>query len=89
MSDELRNSRIRDGDESLEEKGTRNRASGAGDQISGRVRNALGALTGDDSQQLKGKAQELKGKAKSNLGKAQQDLDDAIDRDRPRSRDGF
>lgn len=48
----------------------------------GRVRNAVGGLTGDESEQLKGKAQELKGKAQRKVGDAKTDLDGALDRDR-------
>ncbi|MCO4099093.1 CsbD family protein [Gemmatimonas sp.] len=55
-----------------EKRGAEHRAEGAMDQVKGKARNALGALTGDSSEQLKGKAQEMKGKAKSELGKLQQ-----------------
>ncbi len=43
-----------------------------------RARNALGGLTGDGGQQLKGMGEELKGKSQTTLGKAQQKLDDVI-----------
>ncbi|WP_353266004.1 CsbD family protein [Gemmatimonas sp.] len=55
-----------------EKRGVEHRAEGAMDQVKGKARNALGALTGDSSEQLKGKAQEMKGKAKSELGKLEQ-----------------
>lgn len=84
MTDDLRKDRDLPHDETLGEAGTKNRISGAGDKISGRVRNALGALTGDDSQQAAGKGQELKGKAKDALGRAQQNLDRALDPDHKR-----
>jgi uncharacterized protein YjbJ (UPF0337 family) len=80
MTDDRREHR-----DDLASEGTKNRIDGAGDKLSGRARNALGALTGDDSQQLKGKGQELKGEAKDALGKAQQKADRALndtDRDR-------
>lgn len=55
---------------------------GAEDQLKGtlkegegRVRNAVGGLTGDSSEQLKGKAQELKGKAQRKIGEAESDAD--------------
>jgi uncharacterized protein YjbJ (UPF0337 family) len=79
MTDELRNDRDPRDEETLGEAGAKNRVRGAGDKISGRVRNALGALAGDDSQQIAGKGQELKGKAKDALGRAQQNLDQALD----------
>ncbi len=87
MTDDPRNDRHRpidDDDETLTEAGTRNRVRGAGDKLSGRVRNALGALAGDDSQQASGKAQELKGKAKDALGRAQQNLDKSLNDHRKR-----
>jgi uncharacterized protein YjbJ (UPF0337 family) len=86
MTDDLRNDRNRplDDDETLGEAGAKNRVKGAGDKLSGRVRNALGALAGDDSQQASGKAQELKGRAKDALGRAQQNLDRTLNNDRKR-----
>ena len=57
--------------------GLENRFKGGAKQVEGRVRNTVGGVTGDSSEQLKGKAQELKGKAQSELGKVQQKLDDA------------
>ena len=63
-------------------KGTENRAKGFGKELEGKLRNAGGALTGDESQQLKGKAQELKGKAQQKLGEAQDALADADRRSR-------
>jgi uncharacterized protein YjbJ (UPF0337 family) len=41
----------------------------------GRVRDAVGGLTGDSSEQLKGKAQQLKGKAQRKLGELESDAD--------------
>jgi len=38
------------------------------DQVKGRVRVALGKVTGNRSTQLKGKAQQAKGKIKEKLG---------------------
>lgn len=64
----------------LNEKGLVNRVEGTAEELKGRARNALGGLTGDTSEQLKGKGEELKGKAQQTLGKAQQKLDDVIDR---------
>ena len=64
----------------LDRKADENRLKGVGKEIEGKVRNAVGAITGDSSEQLKGKAQELKGKAQRKLGDAQDEVDDA-DRD--------
>ena len=71
----------------LNAKGLVNRATGTAEEMKGRARNALGGLTGDTSEQLKGKGEELKGKAQQTMGKAQQvmgkaqrKLDDVLDR---------
>ncbi|AMW05487.1 CsbD family protein [Gemmatimonas phototrophica] len=73
-------------EDELTDKGLKNRVSGAADQLSGKTRNALGAVTGDSAQQLKGKAQELKGEAKDALGKAQMDAARAIEHSDERKR---
>ena len=46
-------------------------AKGLGNELKGKGRNALGGLTGDVSEQFRGKAEELKGKAQQELGKAE------------------
>ena len=40
-----------------------------------KIRNAVGGLTGDTSEQLKGKAKDLEGKAQRKIGEAEEDLD--------------
>ncbi len=60
----------------LNRDGLENQAKGLGDEVKGKVRNAVGGLTGDSSEQLKGKAEELKGKAQRKVGEAESDLDD-------------
>jgi uncharacterized protein YjbJ (UPF0337 family) len=65
----------------LHRDGTRNRAEGAIDKVKGRARNALGGLTGDTDEQLRGKGEELRGKAKDALGRVQQGIDNALDDD--------
>ena len=57
----------------LASKGAENQLEGTGDQVKGRIRNAVGGLTGDNSQQLKGKAEELKGKVQKSFGEGQSD----------------
>jgi len=59
----------------LTRDGLKNQGEGIGDQVKGRVRNTVGGITGDSSEQLKGKAEELKGKAKRKIGEKQVDLD--------------
>jgi len=65
----------------LATEGSEDRVEGAGNVVGGRLRNAVGGLTGDSSEQVKGKAQELKGKAQDALGKAKQraDRDPGVD----------
>ena len=59
----------------LRDEGAENQVKGGAKELGGRLRNAAGALTGDDSQQLHGKLDELKGKAQRKLGEVQSDLD--------------
>ena len=59
----------------LTKDGLENQAKGLGKQVEGKVRNAVGGLTGDTSEQLKGKAKDLEGKAQRKIGEAQEDLD--------------
>jgi uncharacterized protein YjbJ (UPF0337 family) len=59
----------------LATEGDKDRLEGAGNQVGGRIRNAVGGLTGDSSEQVKGKAQEIKGKVQDAAGKAKQKLD--------------
>ena len=44
-------------------------------EVGGKVRNAVGGLTGDTSEQLKGKAKEMEGKAQRKVGEAEGDVD--------------
>ena len=57
----------------LERDGLENQIKGNVKEGEGKLRNAVGGLTGDSSEQLKGKAQELKGKAQKKIGDAQRD----------------
>jgi uncharacterized protein YjbJ (UPF0337 family) len=59
----------------LATEGAEDRLEGAGNQVGGRIRNAVGGATGDTSEQVKGKAQEVKGKVQDALGKAKQRAD--------------
>ena len=65
----------------LATEGTEDRLKGAAKQGEGRVRNAVGGLTGDTDEQVKGKAQEIKGKFQDKVGKAKQDADPDTRRD--------
>jgi uncharacterized protein YjbJ (UPF0337 family) len=55
--------------------GIENQIKGAGKQAEGKIRNSVGGLTGDTSEQIRGKAQELKGKAQRRIGEAAVDSD--------------
>lgn len=54
------------------------RAEGAWDQAKGRVKQAAGALTGDDETKAEGLWDETKGKVKDKLGEARQKTRDKI-----------
>jgi len=55
--------------------GLENQAKGAAKEVGGKVRNAVGGLTGDNSEQIKGKAREVEGKAQRKIGEAEEDID--------------
>ena len=59
----------------LKRDGVENQVKGAFKEGEGKVRNAVGYLTDNKSEQLKGKAQELKGKAQRKIGEAESDAD--------------
>ena len=59
----------------LTRDGLKNQGKGVTDEVKGRVRNTVGGITGDSSEQLKGKAKELKGKAQRKIGEKQVDVD--------------
>jgi uncharacterized protein YjbJ (UPF0337 family) len=59
----------------LNNDGLENQIKGTGKQVEGRLRDAVGGLTGDTSEQLRGKAKDLEGKAQRKIGEAEQDLD--------------
>ena len=53
--------------------GAEDQMRGAGKEIEGRVRNAIGGLRGDSAQQIKGKAKELEGRAQRKIGELEDD----------------
>ena len=59
----------------LNREGLKDQVKGTVKEGEGRVRNAVGGLTGDTSEQLKGKAQEIKGKVQRKFGEAESDAD--------------
>jgi uncharacterized protein YjbJ (UPF0337 family) len=59
----------------LKREGAEDQIKGTFKEGEGRIRNAVGGLTSDTSEQIKGKAQELKGKAQRKIGEAESDAD--------------
>ena len=69
-------------DRNLKDKGDQNRGEGMIDDVKGRVKDAVGGLTGDTSLQAEGKIDKAKGKFKDTVGKIQQDAaTDDVDTD--------
>lgn len=54
--------------------GLENQLEGKGKDLKGRVKDAIGGLTGDESLQGEGKLDRLKGKIQDTFGKGQEDL---------------
>lgn len=59
----------------LGREGAKDQLKGTLKEGEGRVRDAVGGLTGDTSEQLKGKAQQVKGKVQRKIGEAKSDAD--------------
>jgi len=59
----------------LNDEGLKDQVKGTVKEGEGRLRNAVGGLTGDTSEQIKGKGQELKGKVQRKIGEAESDAD--------------
>lgn len=59
----------------LTKDGIENKVKGAAKEVAGKIRNAVGGLTDDTSEQLKGKGDELKGKVQGKFGQAELDAD--------------
>jgi uncharacterized protein YjbJ (UPF0337 family) len=55
--------------------GLENQAKGAAKEVGGKIRNAVGGLTGDTSEQLKGKGKEMEGKAQRKVGEGEEKID--------------
>lgn len=58
----------------LTERGIDHSLEGKGDNLKGKVKDALGGLTGDTSLQGEGKMDQLKGKVKDAFGKGERKL---------------
>lgn len=64
-----------DDDRNLTERGVDNSLEGKGKDLKGRVKDAIGGLTGDTSLQGEGKMDRLEGGLQDKLGKVQRKLD--------------
>lgn len=60
----------------LTDKGIKNEVEGSAKELKGRIRDGIADVTGDDSENLKGKAEKLEGKAQKHFGRAEQNVDD-------------
>jgi uncharacterized protein YjbJ (UPF0337 family) len=63
-------------DKNLTERGTENSAKGKGNDLKGKVKDAVGGLTGDSSLQAEGKLDQAKGKVQDAVGKTERKLDE-------------
>jgi len=59
----------------LTRDGLKNKGKGVTDEVKGRVRNTVGGITGDSSEQIKGKAKDLEGNVQRKIGEAEEDAD--------------
>jgi uncharacterized protein YjbJ (UPF0337 family) len=64
-----------DRDKTLTDKGIEHSARGKGNDLKGRVKDAVGGLTGDESLQAEGKMDRAKGKVQDVVGKVERKLD--------------
>jgi uncharacterized protein YjbJ (UPF0337 family) len=67
-------------DRTLHERGVDNSIKGKISHVAGRVKDAIGGLTGDTSLQAEGKVDQVKGKVQDTFGEVQRDLDRPADR---------
>jgi uncharacterized protein YjbJ (UPF0337 family) len=65
-------------DRSLTERGLENNLEGKAKDVKGRIKDAVGGLTGDGSLQTEGKIDRLKGKLQDTLGDAERKLDSDV-----------
>ncbi len=68
-------------DKNLTDDGLENSAEGKTSNAKGKVKDAVGGLTGDSSLQAEGKMDQAKGKVQDAFGKAER----AVDPDNPRN----
>ncbi|HJQ20910.1 MAG TPA: CsbD family protein [Gemmatimonadaceae bacterium] len=59
----------------LNDEGLKDQIKGTVKEGEGHLRDAVGGLTGDTSEQIKGKGQQLKGKIQRKIGETESDAD--------------
>ena len=62
-------------DRDLTDRGIENNVEGTAKDLKGRIKDAVGGLTGDSKLQAEGKMDRLKGKVQDTVGDIQRDLD--------------
>lgn len=62
----------------LGDRGRQHEGKGMADQVSGKIQEGLGKLTGDREREAEGKAKQAKGDLERKAGNAEQKIDDAI-----------
>ena len=62
-------------DKNLTDDGLENSAKGKASDVKGKVKDAVGGLTGDSSLQAEGKMDQAKGKVQDAFGKAERKVD--------------
>lgn len=75
MNDDMRDERA---DADLKERGAKNNAKSGMDKLTGKVQEAAGNLTGNDSMAAKGKMKQMKGSAEHGLGEAENTAGDVV-----------
>ena len=70
-----------DRDKTWTEKGIEDSAEGKAKDLTGKIKDAAGSLTGDNSLEAEGKLDQFKGKAQDTLGKVERKID-RVDNDR-------
>ena len=66
-------------DKTWTEKGIEDSAEGKAKDLKGKIKDAAGSLTGDNSLEAEGKLDQLKGKAQDTLGKVERKIDQVGD----------
>ena len=66
-------------DDATRKSGDQIAAEGKGKEIKGKLKDALGDLTGNPRHDAEGKADQVEGKAQQRLGEAQRDLENIED----------